>query len=68
MRTMILQGLSTLNRLHYWNFVTKFFYYRKKYKNLYGKLTKEIKSADKVDIGKDIDRTFPHLEHFKKGS
>jgi len=65
---MILQGLSTLNRLHYWNFVTKFFYYRKKYKNLYGKLTKEIKSADKVDIGKDIDRTFPHLEHFKKGS
>ena len=48
--------------------MTKFFYYRKKYKNLYGKLTKEIKSADKVDIGKDIDRTFPHLEHFKKGS
>ena len=32
---LVIQGLSTVERLKYWNYRTRFAFYRRKYKNLY---------------------------------
>ena len=54
--------------MKYWNYRTRFVYYRKKYKNLYQKIITEKKSDFATDISKDLDRTFPQLRHFAKGN
>lgn len=57
-----------MDRVKYWNYRTRFVYYKKKYKNLYQKIIKEKKSDYISDIQKDLDRTFPQMRHFTKGN
>jgi hypothetical protein len=53
--------------VRYWNYRTRFVYYKMKYRDLYQKILKEKKSEFQNDISKDLDRTFPQLRHFCKG-
>lgn len=48
-----------MERVKYWNYRTRYIYYRRKYKNLYHKIITEKKSDYACDILKDLDRTFP---------
>lgn len=48
-----------MDRVKYWNYRTRFVYYRRKYKNLYQKILNEKKSECQYEISKDLDRTFP---------
>lgn len=57
---------STLQRIQYWNFRTKFYYGKKKYPNQYKSYKKLKKNDCTADIKKDVNRTFPYLAYFQK--
>ncbi len=67
-RSLLISGLpSTLQRIQYWNFRTKFFYGKKKKPNLYPNL-KQLKTNENaaLEIRKDVHRTFPDIVFFQE--
>ena len=63
-RYLITTILSTADRARYWNHKTRYIYYKLRYKDLYQKILREKQSEYLFDIQKDLERTYPHLEHF----
>ena len=61
-----MQGLSTQDRTLYWNYKTRFVYYKLRYDKLYEKILKTQKSTYLSDIQKDLERTYPHLPYFQR--
>ena len=67
MRKLLILGLSsTIQRIQFWNFKTKFFYGKKKKPNLY-KTLKKLKTNENAaaEIRKDVHRTFPDISYFQ---
>ena len=63
-RFLIIKGLGTLDRARFWNYKTRYIYYKLRYKNLYYKIIKEKKSEFAYDVKNDLERTYPYLTYF----
>jgi hypothetical protein len=64
LKNLVLEGLNTLDRARFWNYKTRYIYYKLRYKGLYGKILEDKESDYSQDIQKDLERTYPHLPYF----